>query len=89
MEVSGKNADKIVKALRPNEKLSSTTKKDLANEINYTFLSPMSTFEPLRLDYYHRPVGDNVCILTPAEIFENQPKKGIKPHLPHYRTKRT
>ena len=31
----------------PNEKLSSTTKKALANEINNTFLSPMSTFEPL------------------------------------------
>ena len=47
MEVNDKNTDKIVKALRPDEKLSSTTKEALANEIkNYTFLSPMSIFEP-------------------------------------------
>ena len=79
MEVTDKNTDKIVKALRLNEELSSTTKKALANEINNTFLSPMSTFEPLCLDYYHRPVSDNVCIGTPAEIFEKliklNPKK--------------
>ena len=83
MEVIDKNTDKIVKALRPNEKLSSTTKKALANEINNTFLSPMSTFEPLRLDHYHRPVSDNVCIVTPAEIFEKliklNPKKAYGP----------
>ena len=83
MEVTEKNTDKIMKALRPNEKLSSTTKKALANEINYTFLSPMSTFEPLRLDYYRRPVSDNVCIVTPAEIFEKliklNPKKAYGP----------
>ena len=69
MEVTDENIDKIVKALRPNGKLSSTTKKALANEINNTFLAPMSTFEPLRLEYYHRPVSDNVCVVTPAEIF--------------------
>ena len=47
MEVTDKNTNKTVKALRPNEKLSSATKKAQANKIN-TFLSPMSTFEPLR-----------------------------------------
>ena len=36
MEVNDKNTDKIVKALRPDEKLSSTTKEALANEINVT-----------------------------------------------------
>ena len=83
--VTDKNTDKIVKALRPNEKLSSTTKKALANEINNTFLSPMSTFEPLHLDHYHRPVSDNVCIVTPAETFEKLIKAygpdGIPPWL--------
>ena len=72
-----------MKALRPNEKLSRATKKAPANEINNTFLSPMSTFEPLRLDYYHRPVSDNVCIVKPAEIFEKiiklNPKKSYGP----------
>ena len=29
----------------------------------------MTTFEPLRLDYYQRPVSDNVCFVTPAETF--------------------
>ena len=71
MEVADKNTDRIVKALRPDEKLSSTTKKALANEINKAFLSLMSTFEPLRLDYYYRPVCDNVCIVTPAKISNN------------------
>ena len=33
MEVTNKNTDKIVKALRPNEKLSSATKKVLSNEM--------------------------------------------------------
>ena len=69
MEVTDKNIDEIVKALRPNGKLSCATKKALANEINNTFLSPMSTFEPLLLDYYHRPVSGNVCVVTRAEIF--------------------
>ena len=90
MQVADKNTDRIVKALRSDEKLSSTTKKALANEINRAFLSPMSIFEPLRLDYYYRPVSDNVYIVTPAEIFEKlinlNPKKaygpdGISPSL--------
>ena len=79
MEVADKNTDRIMKAVRPDEKLSSTTKKALANEINRAFLSPMSTFEPLRSDYYYRPGSDNVCIVTPAKIFEKlknlNPKK--------------
>ena len=84
MEVTDKKAAQIVKALRPNEKLSSTTRKALANEINNTFLSPMSTFEPLRLDYYHWPVScDSMCIVTPAEIFKKlikiNPRKAYGP----------
>lgn len=71
MKVVDKIADKIVKDLRPNERLSSTTKKGLANEINHTFLSRMSIFEPLLLNYFHRPVvSDDALTLTPADVFE-------------------
>ena len=58
-----------MKALRPNKNLSNATKETPANEINSTFVSPMSTFESFRLDYYNRPVCANVCTVTPTETF--------------------
>jgi hypothetical protein len=52
MKVVEENSDKIVKALRPNNSSSCAVKKVLANEINNTFLSPMSIFARLSLDLH-------------------------------------
>ena len=47
MNAIGVDSDEIVKALKPGDNLSSTDKRDLANEINYAFLAPMSRYAPL------------------------------------------
>ncbi len=51
-KVSGKqsvsrNRDEILKALRPSELHTESDKLDLANEINDTFLSPLTKFTTL------------------------------------------
>ncbi|CAB4015745.1 sulfotransferase domain-containing [Paramuricea clavata] len=88
MKVVEENSDKIVKALRPNDSSSSAVKKDLANEINNTFLSPMSIFAPLSLDLHRRSctesvLTDTVLTVSADVVFEKlsklNPKKAVGP----------
>ena len=83
MKVVEENSDKIVKALRPNDSSSCAVKKDLANEINNTFLSPMSIFAPLSLDLHRRSctesvLTDTVLIVSSDVVFEKLSKLNPK-----------
>ena len=88
MKVVEENSDKIVKALRPNDSSSCAVKKVLANEINNTFLSPMSIFAPLSLDPHRRSctesvLTDTVFTVSSDVVFEKlsklNPKKAVGP----------
>ena len=88
MKVVEENSDKIVKALRPNDSSSCAVKKVLANEINNTFLSPMSIFAPLSLDLHRRSctesvLTDTVLTVSSDVVFEKlsklNPKKAVGP----------
>ena len=83
MKVVEENSDKIVKALRPNDSSSCAVKKVLANEINNTFLSPMSIFAPLSLDLHRRSctesvLTDTVLTVSSDVVFEKLSKLNCK-----------
>ena len=86
MNVIGGTSDEIVKALRPGDDLSSSDKIDLANEINNTFLAPMSRYAPLSSVPRQHPIqpaqSDTVITVTPNAVFQNllklNPKLGIQ-----------
>ncbi|CAB4012357.1 Hypothetical predicted protein, partial [Paramuricea clavata] len=70
------------------QRSSSAVKKDLANEINNTFLSPMSIFAPLSLDLHRRcctesVLTDTVLTVSADVAFEKlsklNPKKAVGP----------
>jgi hypothetical protein len=75
MNVIGGTSDEIVKALRPGDDPSSSDKIDLANEINNTFLAPMSRYAPLSLVPRQHPIqpaqSDTVITVTPNAVFQN------------------
>ena len=87
MNVIGGTSDEIVKALRTGDDLYSSDKIDLANEINNTFLAPMSRYAPLSSAPRQHPIqpaqSDTVITVTPNAVFQNllklNPKKAHGP----------
>ena len=75
MNVLDDNSEQIVKSLKPNESCNQAVKKDLANEINKTFITPMLKFEPLSMDRetllsgMHNRSVPPVSMVTSTDVF--------------------
>ena len=83
-----RNRDEILKALRPSELHTESDKLDLANEINDTFLSPLTEFTTLSPDYYRDLFSaitneESTITVTTGDVFEKlsmlNPKKAHGP----------
>ena len=83
-----RNRDEILKALRPSELHTESDKLELANEINDTFLSPLTEFTTLSPDYYRDLFSaitneESTITVTTGDVFEKlsmlNPKKAHGP----------
>lgn len=75
------NGEQIFKALRQGEEFTGTSKVEVANQINDSFLSPMAGFTPLTPGYYvSLPNAKNVLPIkvSPEEVFKKLTKLNSK-----------